>query len=60
VANLLLETSAVKLGWSMVVVALLVGFVLALRAWWSELGEVEKLSSNIGPKLKHFKHGIKR
>jgi len=60
VANLLLETPAVKLGWSIVVAALLVAFVFALRAWWSELGEVEKLGSNIGPKLKHFKHGIKR
>jgi hypothetical protein len=54
-ANLLIYTSAVKVGWGIAVVALLVVFVLALKAWWSELREVEKLSSEVSPNWKQFK-----
>ena len=45
-----------KLGWSIVVIALMVLLVIALRRWWYELGEVERLRSDISPRWKQLKN----
>jgi len=47
--------SASKLGWGFAVVVLLVLLMVALHRWWAELGEMEKLSSNLNPRWRQFK-----
>jgi hypothetical protein len=57
VTCLLIGSFLIKTGWIVLVIALIAAFVLALRSWWSELGEVEKLSSQTRTSLKKFKRG---
>jgi hypothetical protein len=56
VAHLFLGSLAINAGW-ILLLALLAGLVLALRAWWTELGEVDKLRSQTSTSLKKFKRG---